>query len=30
MLALPAIWVNSLSMLVAVVPLWAYAARRAD
>jgi hypothetical protein len=24
MLALPAIWVNSLSMLVAVVPLWAY------
>lgn len=32
MLALPAIWVNSLSMLVAVVPLWmgppGYASRR--
>ncbi|HJT64619.1 MAG TPA: glycosyltransferase 87 family protein, partial [Candidatus Limnocylindria bacterium] len=24
MLALPAIWVNSLAMLVAVVPLWRY------
>jgi hypothetical protein len=22
MLALPAIWVNSLAMLVAVIPLW--------
>ena len=27
-LALPAIWVNSLAMLVAVVPLWRYAERR--
>ncbi len=24
LLALPAIWVNSLAMLVAVVPLWRY------
>lgn len=27
MLALPAIWVNSLAMLVAVVPLWRYSTR---
>jgi hypothetical protein len=29
-LALPAIWVNSLAMLVAVVPLWRYETRHGE
>ena len=28
MLALPAIWVNSLAMLVAVIPLWRMASKQ--